>query len=64
MQIYLMLLRMAGIFTTTGLSNNSVHPLVFIFLRGFFIEKSSFYNVIANHSNPFPPSAVSSFQTS
>jgi hypothetical protein len=34
MQIYLMLLRLVDIFTTTRLSNNSVHPLVFIFLRG------------------------------
>ena len=35
MQIYLILLWIVDMFTTTRLSNNSVHPLVFIFLRGF-----------------------------
>ena len=41
MNIYLMLLRMAEIFTSTRLNNNSVHPLVFIFLHGFFVLRNS-----------------------
>jgi hypothetical protein len=35
MQIYLILLWIVDVFTTTRLSNNSVHPLAFTSLRGF-----------------------------
>jgi len=65
MQVYLMLLWILDIFTTTRLSNNSVHPRYLYFCVVFCIEESSFYNaLIVNHSSPFLPSAVSSLYRS